>query len=275
MDRAVGAAVGAASTVDLRGRVAVVTGAGQGIGRAIATRLAAEGARVVVNDLNDDAVRAVAADIGAVACAGDAASEAGVASLIEAAERLGPVALYAANAGIGTNRGIDALEFDWSASWEVNVMAHVRAARILVPRWLETGERGRFVVTASAAGLLTMLGDAPYSVTKHGALAFAEWLAATYGARGISVHAICPQAVRTQMYDDAGPLRAVLDLHPVLDASDVAEALWVAMTEGRFLVLPHPEVADFYSFRAARPDKWLAGMGRLQQQLLDTEGVTE
>ena len=145
-------------------------------------------------------------------------------------------------------------------------MAHVRAARRLVPDWLERGE-GRFVVTASAAGLLTMLGDAPYSVTKHGAVAFAEWLSATYGSQGIDVHAICPLAVNTPMYENSGPLKPVLDRDPVLDPPAVAEALIDAMTDGRFFVLPHPQVTDYYAFRAADPDRWLKGMRKIQGDL--------
>jgi len=250
--------------VGLSGSTAVVTGAGSGIGRAIASRLAASGVRVVVNDLDADAAQASATEIGAVPISGDAASEAGVEALITAAlAELGRIDMYVANAGIGTTQGLDATEDDWARSWEVNVMAHVRAARRLVPDWLERGE-GRFVVTASAAGLLTMLGDAPYSVTKHGAVAFAEWLSATYGSQGIDVHAICPLAVNTPMYENSGPLKPVLDRDPVLDPPAVAEALIDAITNGRFLVLPHPQVTDYYAFRAADPDRWLKGMRKIQ-----------
>jgi len=250
--------------VELSGSTAVVTGAGSGIGCAIASRLAASGVRVIVNDLDADAAQASASEIGAVAISGDAASEAGVEALITAAlAELGRIDMYVANAGIGTTHGLDATEDDWARSWEVNVMAHVRAARRLVPDWLERGE-GRFVVTASAAGLLTMLGDAPYSVTKHGAVAFAEWLSATYGSQGIDVHAICPLAVNTPMYENSGPLKPVLDRDPVLDPPAVAEALIDAITNGRFLVLPHPQVTDYYAFRAADPDRWLKGMRKIQ-----------
>ena len=253
--------------MELSGSTAVVTGAGSGIGRAIASRLAADGVRVVVNDLDVAAAEARAAEIGAVAISGDAASEAGVEALITAAiAELGRIDLYVANAGVGTTHGLDASEDDWARSWDVNVMAHVRAARRLVPDWLERGE-GRFVVTASAAGLLTMLGDAPYSVTKHGAVAFAEWLSATYGTRGINVHVICPLAVNTPMYQDSGPLRAVLDLDPVLDPDAVANALIEAMDDGRFLVLPHPQVKDYFSYRATDPDRWLRGMRKIQNHV--------
>ena len=142
----------------------------------------------------------------------------------------------------------------------------MRAARHLVPRWLDAGG-GRLVVTASAAGLLTMLGDAPYSVSKHGAVAFAEWLSATYRHRGIVVQAICPQGVQTRMLDESGPLRELLTRDATVSADDVAEAAWQALATDAFYVLPHPEVRDYYAQRAAHPDSWLAGMNRLQQKL--------
>ncbi len=255
------------------GQRVVVTGATGGIGRAISTRLVNEGAQVLINDLNPETCAELAEQIGAQFHAGDAASEEGVAALIAAADSaLGGIDMFVANAGIGVVRGLDATEDDWARSFDVNVMAHVRTARVLVPRWLEAGG-GRFVVTASAAGLLTMLGDAPYSVTKHGAVAFAEWLSATYGAQGIAVHAICPQGVRTAMYEESGPLRVILDKHPIIDPPVVADALVQAIADGHFFVLPHPEVADFYSFRATRTDRWLQGMQSMQVELLD--GVTD
>lgn len=245
----------------------VVTGAGRGIGRAIATRMAREGARVVVNDVDAAAVRAVAEEIGGYAVPGDAASEAGVSALVDAArERLGRIDVYFANAGIDVGRGLDTAEEDWARALEVNVMAHVRAARQLVPGWVEAGG-GRFVVTASAAGLLTMLGGAPYSVTKHAAVAFAEWLSATYGHRGIVVQAICPQGVRTAMLDNAGPLQELLTHDTALEPEQVADAVWAALGDDRFLVLPHPEVADYYALRARDTDRWLAGMRKLQLRL--------
>nr|BFE74653.1 hypothetical protein GCM10020092_079540 [Actinoplanes digitatis] len=187
------------------GQRVVVTGAGHGIGRALATRLAAEGAQVVVNDLDAAAATRVADDIGGHAVIGDAASEAGVTALVDAARHhLGGIDIWFANAGIDRGEGLQASEADWAAALDVNVLAHVRAARLLVPEWLERGA-GRFVVTASAAGLLTMLGSPTYSVSKHAAVAFAEWLSATYRHRGVVVQAICPQGVRTRMLDNAGP----------------------------------------------------------------------
>lgn len=253
--------------VDLAGAGVVVTGAGHGIGAAIVRRLAAGGARVVVNDLDERAAEEVAAELGGLAVTGDAASEAGVDALVDAATReLGRIDIYVANAGVDVGRGLGAPEEDWATAWEVNVLAHVRAARLLVPRWLESGG-GRFVVTASAAGLLTMLGSPSYSVSKHAAVAFAEWLSATYGDRGIVVQAICPQGVRTRMLQEAGPVQALLSHDAALEPEDVAEAVWRGLQDDRFLILPHPEVAAYYALRAQDTDRWLAGMRRLQAKV--------
>jgi len=254
----------------LSGQGVVVTGAGRGIGRALATRAGAEGARVVVNDLDPATARAVADEIGGTAVPGDASSADGVRALVDTAtQALGRIDVYFANAGIDGATGIDSLQTDdahWERILDVNVMAHVRAARALVPTWLETGG-GRFVVTASAAGLLTMIGSAPYSVTKHAAVGFAEWLSVTYGHRGITVQAICPQGVRTKMLDDAGPLQELLSKDSALEPEQVADAFVASLEDDRFLVLPHPEVAGYYAARATDTDRWLAGMRRLQRKL--------
>lgn len=254
--------------MDLEGAGVVVTGAGRGIGRAIAQRMAAQGARVVVNDLDPDAAAQVAAEIGGgVAAPGDAASEDGVAELVATArDHLGRIDIYFANAGIEVGGGLDTPAEDWARALEVNVMAHVRAAQQLVPTWLETGG-GRFVVTASAAGLLTMLGSAPYSVTKHAAVGYAEWLSATYGHRGIVVQAICPQGVRTRMLEESGPLKEILSHDEALEPEQVADTVWHALQDDRFLILPHPEVATYYRQRATDTDRWLAGMRKLQARL--------
>ncbi|MFP5252645.1 MAG: SDR family oxidoreductase [Actinomycetes bacterium] len=253
--------------MDVHGAGVVVTGAARGIGRAIAERMVAEGARVVVNDVDEVAVEQVATALGATAVPGDAAGEEGVARLVSAArDHLGKVDVYFANAGIDVGHGLDATPEDWAAALDVNVLAHVRAARHLVPAWLETGG-GRLVVTASAAGLLTMLGSPTYSVTKHAAVAFAEWLSATYGHRGVTVQVICPQGVRTRMFEEAGPLQGLLSHDTALEPADVAEAVWQGLQDDRFLILPHPEVADYYRLRADDTDRWLAGMRKLQQKL--------
>ena len=249
----------------------VVTGAGRGIGRALATRIAGEGGRVVVNDLDADSARAVAAEIGGTAVPGDASSAEGVRRLVdEATAALGRIDVYCANAGIDGATGTDSLQTPddaWDRIIDVNVMAHVRAARALVPRWLADGPRGRFVVTASAAGLLTMIGSAPYSVTKHAAVGFAEWLSVTYGHRGVTVQAICPQGVRTRMLEDAGPLQELLSRDSALEPEQVADAFVASLADDRFLVLPHPEVAGYYAARATDTDRWLAGMRKLQRRL--------
>ena len=245
----------------------VVTGGGDGIGRAIARRLAAGGARVVVNDLDPGAAAAVAAEIEGFSVPADAGTERGVRDLLAVAgEYLGEIDMYCSNAGTGAGSGPDTPEDVWQRAWEVNTLAHVRAARALLPGWLARG-RGTFVVTASAAGLLTMLGSAPYSVTKHAAVAFAEWLAATYAHRGLTVHCVCPQGVRTKMLADSGRPGEIVLMDTAIEPEQVADALWDAVAEGRFLVLPHPEVRDYYALRAADTDKWLRGMSRLQQRI--------
>ncbi|MGV9993833.1 SDR family oxidoreductase [Streptomyces sp. NPDC003374] len=249
----------------VQGAGVVVTGAGGGIGAALARRFAAEGARVVVNDLDAGRAEAVAAEIGGIALPGDASAVVGAAR-----DALGgAVDVYCANAGLGSGGSEAAGEDVWAAAWDVNVMAHVRAARELLPAWLERGS-GRFVSTVSAAGLLTMIGAAPYSVTKHGAYAFAEWLSLTYRHRGIKVHAICPQGVRTDMLAATGSAGDIVLKPTAIEPEDVADALFKGIAEDRFLILPHPEVAAFYQARAADPDRWLTGMNHLQRRWEET-----
>ncbi|MFI6492601.1 SDR family oxidoreductase [Streptomyces sp. NPDC050564] len=239
----------------------VVTGAGGGIGAALARRFAAEGARVVVNDLDAAKAKAVADEIGGIAVPGDAST-----IVDEAREALGgTVDVYCANAGVASGGSEAVGENVWALAWDVNVMAHVRAAQELLPAWLERGS-GRFVSTVSAAGLLTMIGAAPYSVTKHGAYAFAEWLSLTYRHRGLKVHAICPQGVRTDMLDATGSAGDLVLQPTAIEPEDVADALFKGMEEDRFLILPHPEVAGYYQLRAAEPDRWLTNMNHIQQK---------
>ena len=257
------------------GAGAVVTGGGGGIGRAMARRLAADGARVVVNDLDAAAAEAVAAEIGGLAVPGDAGTEQGVAALIQtAAGFLGEIDIYCSNAGTGGGTGPDTPDDVWQRVWEVNTMAHVRAARALLPGWLARGA-GTFVVTASAAGLLTMLGSAPYSVTKHAAVGFAEWLSAMYQHRGLTVHCVCPQGVRTQMLANSGRAGEVVLAGAAIEPEQVADALAAALASGSFLVLPHPEVHDYYVHRATDTDRWLRGMSRLQQRVEAAEEAAE
>lgn len=283
-----------------RGSVAVVTGAAGGIGAALVRGLAARGAEVVVaTDLDDAHTRGVArvldaefTDTEVVGHGLDAADGAAVAELVDLVERRhGPVDLFCANAGIGTASGADAPAAMWQRTWEVNVMAHVHAANALLPHWQARG-RGHLLVTASAAGLLTNLGDAPYSVTKHAAVAFAEWLSVTHGDGGIGVTCLCPQGVRTAMvYGDAadefsdlrdtegpsGPSAAVdhdtalavqvVRGEDVIEPAQAAGAALDALEQGRFLALPHPEVADYERARAADHDRWIRAMRRLQAHL--------
>jgi NAD(P)-dependent dehydrogenase (short-subunit alcohol dehydrogenase family) len=262
--------------VELEGRVAVVTGGASGIGRAMALRFADAGARgVVVADVNAEGAAAVAGEIGAGRALGlavDVGDEAQVRTMLEAAEGFGrPVDVFCANAGIGTGMGLEATDEVWDQILSVNVRAHVIAARLLVPQWLERGE-GYFVSTASAAGLLSQIGDAPYAVTKHAAVAFAEWLAITYGERGIRVSCLCPMGVNTplmqgglEMEGEAGlGPRVVAAAGTLLEPEQVADDVVEAIREERFLVLPHPEVGEFMARRGSDHDRWLMGMRRLQ-----------
>ncbi len=251
--------------VRLAGAGVVVTGAARGIGAALARAFAAEGARVVVNDIDADGVHALAEEIHGYAVLGDAAASAGAAQLIGSARGLlGEIDVYCANAGIGPAGTEQAPEQVWAQAWDVNVMSHVRAARELVPAWLERGS-GCFVATVSAAGLLTMLGSAPYAVSKHGALAFAEWLSATYRHRGVRVHAVCPQGVRTRMLSESGEVGGALLTPGAIGPEDVAAAVVEGLRGDRFMILPHPEVAQYYAARAADPDRWLGGMNKVQR----------
>ncbi len=263
-------------------RVAIVTGGGGGIGSALVARLAREGARVVVADLDTERARAVSDRVNAdhpgstVGAGGDASDPAHIEQLIALAEStFGPVDLYFANAGIAGALGLGASEQDWDLSIDVNLRAHIRAATLLVPRWLERGE-GYFVSTASAAGLLTQIGSATYAVTKHAAVAFAEWLSVTYGDRGIRVSCLCPMGVNTPLLyagkDSADALgraatQAVLSAGDVLEPAEVADAVLAAMEDERFLVLPHEEVLDMYRQKGSDYDRWLRGMRRYQSSL--------
>jgi NAD(P)-dependent dehydrogenase (short-subunit alcohol dehydrogenase family) len=264
--------------MELEDRVAVVTGGASGIGRALAGRVAAAGARgVVVADLDAAGAESVAGAIGAravgVRCDVSSASE--VDALIDRAEEaFGPVDVFFANAGIGTGSGLDADDELWEASWAVNVRAHVYAARRLVPGWLERGE-GYFVATASAAGLLSQIGDAPYSVTKAGAVSFAEWLSLTFGDGGVRVSCLCPMGVNTamlnaglEMEDSHGVgARVVAAAGRILEPEDVAGEVVAALRDERFLILPHAEVGEFVRRKGDDRERWLAGMRRLQAQV--------
>lgn len=251
--------------------VAVVTGAARGIGAAIARHLAGAGARVLVlADLDAAGVAAVADELRAAGhdargVATDVADRSAVASLIDTAEQAGQLDLVVSNAGIGTGTGLDASPAEWHRTFDVNVLAHVHAATAALPGMLGRG-RGTFVHTCSAAGLLTMIGDAPYAVTKHAAVAFAEWLAITYGSRGIRVHALCPQGVDTDMLGQGAGTAADAAVRlagDILSADDVAAAVVDGLVAGRFLILPHEEVATHVVRKAQDRDRWLGALQRV------------
>jgi NAD(P)-dependent dehydrogenase (short-subunit alcohol dehydrogenase family) len=248
----------------LDGKCVVVTGAASGIGAALARRFAAENARgVVVADVQDDALEAVAKDVDGLAMHCDVTDEAQVRALVDAAEtRYGPIDLFCSNAGIVLPGGEDSSDGDWERSLGVNVMAHVYAARALVPRMIERGG-GYLLQTASAAGLLTQIGSATYSVTKHAALAFAEWLAITYGEQGVKVSVLAPQAVNTAM--TAGiPDGGVAGVDGMLQPEAVAAAVLAGLDAESFLILPHPQVLEYFRRKAADYERWIRGMQRLQ-----------
>jgi NAD(P)-dependent dehydrogenase (short-subunit alcohol dehydrogenase family) len=250
--------------MDLNHSVAVVTGGANGIGRALCERFAAEGARVVIADVDLANARELERRTGGVAIEADVAREADVQRLVqETTRRFGGIDLFCSNAGVGVDGGPEAPDHSWRRSWEVNVMAHVYAARAVLPQMLER-KRGYLLQTISAAGLLTQLGSAPYAVTKHAALAFAEWLAITYGDQGVRVSALCPQGVRTNMLLKAEFGGGAFLLEGALEPAQVAEAVVQGLLEERFLILPHPEVAEYFRRKANDYDRWLRGMRRLQ-----------
>ena len=262
--------------MNVAGKVAVVTGGAGGIGAALAHRLTDAGAHVVVADRDAAGARAVAERVGGLAAHGDVSRSDVLGGILALAERrFGRVDLFFANAGVGGEAGIGDSEDAWRHAIDVNVLAHVRAARLLVPGWLARGS-GYFVATASAAGLLTQVGGAPYSVTKHAAVAFSEWLSVAYGDRGIRVSCLCPMGVNTNMLHDgldaaeeASQLGANVVAHAgaVLEPDDVAACVLDAVEHERFLVLPHPEVLEYFRRKASDYERWIRGMRRLKLEV--------
>jgi NAD(P)-dependent dehydrogenase (short-subunit alcohol dehydrogenase family) len=263
--------------MDLRDRNVVITGAASGIGRACAVRFAAEGARLVLGDLDEEGVDLVAQELGAVGMRADVGRERDVRALIDAAQRhLGPIDLFYSNAGIGgPPGGPEASDEQLQHTWEVNVMSHVWAARALLPEMVARGS-GYLVSTASAAGVLTQLSALGYSITKHAAVALAEWLHITYADAGIKVSCVCPQGVNTPLFrmavqvDPVG--NAPMLAQPVLEPEDVADAVLTGIAQERFLILPHEEVAGFMAVKGAQPERWLEGMRGLLAAARDQQG---
>jgi len=252
----------------LTDRLAVVTGGAHGIGAGLALRFAAEGARqVAVLDIDGQGARAVAERFGGLAYAVDVSDEHALRTVLEdIASREGPIDLMCSNAGIAQEGGFDITNDDWERIWQINVMAHVYATRALLPSMLERGE-GYFLTTASAAGLLSNIGALSYSVTKHGAVALAEWLSITYGDRGIRASCLCPMGVDTNMlngFDTADKL-----LRPnAISVEAVADATIQGLDNEDFFILPHPEVQQFVEHRALDHARWMAGMRKLQHNVL-------
>jgi NAD(P)-dependent dehydrogenase (short-subunit alcohol dehydrogenase family) len=253
--------------MDLRHRVSVVTGGASGIGAALARGLAREGARVVIADIDLAGAERVAAEVGGAAFRTDVASERDLAGLVaHVDQRVGPIDLFCSNAGIAIEGGPEVTDAEWDRIWAINLMAHVRAARLLVPDMLRRGG-GYLVNVASAAGLITQIGSAPYAVTKHAAVAFAEWLAVTYGDRGLKVSCVCPLGVRTPMLAAGSPgIRALLG-PDAIDADTAAEAIVRGIEREEFLILPHPQVREFVRRKWDDTERWLAGMRRLRQRV--------
>lgn len=245
------------------GKHVVVTGGASGIGRALARRFKAEGARaVVVADLQDDAVKAVGEEVGGLAVACNVANEDDIKNLIAKAEAAnGDIDVFCSNAGIAILGDENAANEEWQRNWDIHVMAHVYAARVLAPKMAERGE-GYLVNTASAAGLLSHTHSATYAVTKHAAVSFAEWISIAYGEKGVRVSVLCPQAVRTPM--TAGREGGVASVDGMIEPEELADCVIETMDKEEFLILPHPVVLDYMQRKVADYDRWLTGMQRLR-----------
>jgi len=265
--------------MEFLGRNIVVTGAANGIGRALAKRFHADGARIVASDREPHGLSVLVEELNgeradsAVAFPVDVGTESGNESLVAAAEAaFGPIDLFFANAGVAVGTDLQTPEADWETAFNVNVHAHRWAAKYLLPGWLARGE-GYLCTTASAAGLLSQIGSAPYSMTKHAAVAFAEWVSITYGARGVRVSCLCPQGVNTNMLNggiggDSGAGDVVRAAGVVLEPEAVADAAAAVIRAEKFLILPHPEVLTYFQRKAGDYDRWLMGMRKLQARIV-------
>ncbi len=254
--------------MQIQDKTIVVTGAASGIGRALAHRFNAEGAKhIVCVDLNAEGAGATAKDVGGTAMTANVSVEDDIARVIDATEsEVGPIDLFCSNAGIGLGPELASPNEEWQMSWDVNVMAHLYAARHLVPRMIERGG-GYFMHTASAAGLLNQIGGAAYGVTKHAAVGFGEWLALTYQHQGIRVSMLCPQAVRTAMTETDNASTAAAAGDGMMEPEELAECVITGLADERFLILPHAEVSEYMKRKTADYDRWIGGMNRLHQRL--------
>lgn len=248
-------------------RTAIVTGAASGIGAALARELASRGAHVAVGDVDEPGVAALAAEVGGIGQRCDVSVESDIVDLVERTRgEYGPIDLFFSNAGIAIGGDPWVSDEDWDRIWRINVLSHIYAARAVLPEMLERGT-GHLVQTSSAAGLLTQIGSAPYAVTKHAVVAFAEYLAVTYGAKGIDVSVLAPQAVDTAMARGTGELFGVAAVDGMMSADEVAAITVDGVEAGRFLILPHPEVETYVQRKAADPERWIKGMQRFQESL--------
>jgi len=268
-------------------KVAVVTGGGHGIGRALSRRLAADGATVVVADIEGDAAEIVATAIGGVSKQIDVSDEAAMMRLVDEVETdVGPIDMFISNAGVGfgdgqsgaisAEGGMNPIDDRWGVSWNVNVMAQVYAARAVIPKMLQRGG-GYIINTASAAGLLSQIGDAAYSATKHASVGFTEALAIDYGDEGIKVSVVCPQAVATRligMEDDSGATEGGFNgnaVDGIMQAEEVANIIIDQALEGRFMILTHPQVTTYMQRKTADYDRWIGGMRKFRRSLASDE----
>ena len=254
--------------MELLDKVVIVTGGANGIGRALCRRFASENPRALfVADVNKDGAAAVAREVGGVAVGCDVSRQQDIRALVDQAlSSEGRIDLFCSNAGIAVDGGPEVIDDDWDRIWRINTLAHIFAARAVLPGMLQRAD-GYLLQTVSAAGLLTQIGSAPYSVTKHAALAFAEWLSITYGDRGIKVSALCPQGVRTDMLMNALQGGGEFLKEGALEPEQVADIVVQGLAEERFLILPHPEVAEYFSRKASDYDRWIRGMRRLQDKI--------
>lgn len=253
--------------MNLKDKVVVITGAGSGIGQAIARRIHRESPRgMVIADLDPTGIERLSREITATPIEVDVSSEADNQRLVETASQLfGPIDLFCANAGIAFMGNEQTDSAEWERMWQVNAMSHVYAAKHLIPGWISRGE-GYFLSTASAAGLLTNLKAAQYSVTKHAAVAFSEWLAVTYGEQGVKVSCLCPMGVDTPLLDVDSEFRMLLEPDAIAP-EQVADAVVAGLADEKFLILPHPEVARYLQNKANDYDRWIAGMQKLQRSV--------